>query len=52
MEWQFQLVLAWILTAPAINLTFAALCVLAAFGLSVRWIAVLSAVLYVALAFV
>jgi hypothetical protein len=52
MEWQFQLVLAWVFTASNINLLFAGLCVLAAAGLSARWFAALSALLYLALAFV
>lgn len=52
MEWQYQLVWAWFFTASAINYLFAVLCVLGAFGLPVRWVAVLSAVLYVALALV
>ncbi len=52
MMWQFQSLLAWCASAQAINLLFAGLCLWAAFGLSPRWMALLSTVLYVALAFV
>jgi len=47
-----QLFVAWFMTARILNLLFAILCVLAALGLPPRWVAILSALLYVALAFV
>lgn len=51
MTWQIPTILAWLCTAQGINVLFAALCLWAAFGLSPRRMAVLSAVLYLALAF-
>ncbi len=51
MMWQLQLFLAWCMTAQAVNLLFAGLCLWAAVGLSPKWMAVLSAILYLALAF-
>ena len=52
MMWQIQPMLAWMFSAQAINLMFALLCVWGATGLSARWFAILSALLYLALAFV
>jgi hypothetical protein len=40
-----------VLTAPELNLVFAALCVWSAYGLGPRPVALVSAFLYVALAF-
>lgn len=52
MLWQLQLLLAGLMTVQYLNLLFAVLCVMAALDLPPRWVAVLSAVLYVAMAFV
>lgn len=52
MMWQLQIMIAVLATELGINVLFAGLCMWAALGLSARWFAVLSAVLYLALAFV
>ena len=49
MMWHIQLLLAQLSPAQAINLSFALVCVMAALGLPPRWVALLSAALYVAL---
>ena len=51
MMWQFQSLLAVVLTPQAINLAFALLCLAVALGLCARLVALVSALLYVALAF-
>ncbi|UWQ79583.1 hypothetical protein K3725_00815 [Leisingera sp. S132] len=51
MLWQLQPFLAWCFTAQNLNLAFALICVLAMLDFPPRWIAGLSALLYVALAF-
>jgi len=47
----FQLLTVSLDPAQWINLLFAGLCLWAAFGLSPRWVAVLSAMLYLCLVF-
>ena len=53
--WQLQLIVeqitGWLFTATTLNLAFALLCVWGAFGLCPRRFALLSALLYLALAF-
>ncbi|MGB5871655.1 MAG: hypothetical protein WBH04_15775 [Albidovulum sp.] len=51
MMWQIQLWLAALLSPQAINLVFAMLCLAAAFGAPGRVVMVISAALYVSLAF-
>lgn len=48
--WQVQFILGWVALAQGLNMAFAALCVWAAFGLSPRWFALVSAGLYLGLA--
>jgi len=52
MAWQLQLFIDGLMTAQTLNLCFALLCVLAAMDLPPRWVAILSALLSVAMAFV
>lgn len=52
MLWELQPFLAWCFTMQNLNLAFAMVSILGLLGLPVRWVAGLSALLYLALAFV
>lgn len=52
MLWQLQLYFTALMTAQILNLCFAGLCICMACGMCPRWAAIISAGLYIALAFV